>query len=75
MCFGGFPDKNAGFPYLFAAEDYTVMRFSDKELAYFALSLTPDREGLLEKKGAGRAHGECLGDDRAPVCAFIATHL
>ena len=34
------------------------MRFNEKELSQFALSLIPDREGLLEKKGASRGQGE-----------------
>ena len=34
------------------------MRFNEKEMSQFALSLVPDREGLLEKKGAGRGQGE-----------------
>ena len=33
------------------------MRFNEKELALFAASFEPDREGLLEKKGATKGQG------------------
>ena len=35
------------------------MRFNEKELALFAASVDPDKEGLLEKKGAGKGQGVC----------------
>lgn len=34
------------------------MKFNDKELAAWAMVLTPDKEGMLAKKGAGRGQGE-----------------
>ena len=34
------------------------MRFNDKELGAWASAFSPDKEGLLEKKGAGRGQGE-----------------
>eukprot|EP00731_Ephydatia_muelleri_P018946 Em0011g986a len=34
-----------------------IMRFNEKELALFAASFEPDREGLLEKKGATKGQG------------------
>jgi hypothetical protein len=33
------------------------MRFNDKELGAWASVFSPDKEGLLEKKGAGRGQG------------------
>ena len=39
------------------AEMYKSIRFNEKELAHFALSPQADKEGLLEKKGAGRGQG------------------
>ena len=33
------------------------IRFNEKELSYFAINLDPDKEGLLEKKGAGLGQG------------------
>lgn len=35
------------------------MRFNEKELALFAASFEPDKEGLLEKKGATIGQGMC----------------
>ena len=37
------------------------MKFNDKELAAWAMVLTPDKEGMLEKKGAGRGQGKGMG--------------
>ena len=37
----------------------TRMRFNEKELAQFAATFDPDKEGLLEKKGAGKGQGVC----------------
>ena len=34
------------------------MRFNDKELGAWASVFSADKEGLLEKKGAGRGQGE-----------------
>lgn len=34
------------------------MKFNDKELGAWASVFSPDKEGLLEKKGAGRGQGE-----------------
>lgn len=39
------------------------MKFNEKEIAYFALTPAPDREGLLEKKGAGLGQGEAGGKE------------
>ena len=33
------------------------MRFNDKELAYWARSFVPDREGIMDKKGANKGQG------------------
>ncbi len=33
------------------------MKFNDKELAKWSTMFTPDKEGLLEKKGAGKGQG------------------
>lgn len=33
------------------------MKFNEKELAAWATSFIPDKEGLLEKRGAGISHG------------------
>lgn len=35
----------------------STVRFNEKELSYFAVNLAPDKEGLLEKKGAVRGQG------------------
>jgi len=37
------------------------MKFNDKELALWASSLISDKEGLLDKKGAGRGQGKREG--------------
>ena len=34
------------------------MKFNERELAAWASSFIPDKEGILEKKGAGRGQGE-----------------
>lgn len=34
------------------------MKFNDKELGAWATVFEADKEGLLEKKGAGRGQGE-----------------
>ena len=34
------------------------MKFNEKELAAWASTFTPDKEGLLEKRGAGISHGK-----------------
>ncbi len=34
------------------------LRFNDKELSFVAHESTPDREGLLEKKGAVKGQGK-----------------
>ena len=34
------------------------MKFNDKELGAWATVFAPDKEGLLEKKGAGRGQGK-----------------
>ena len=40
------------------------LRFNDKELSFVAQISNPDREGLLEKKGAVKGQGK-----RILVCA------
>ena len=37
------------------------MKFNDKELGAWATVFAPDKEGLLEKKGAGRGQGKWGG--------------
>ena len=34
------------------------MKFNDKEMGQWAASFTPDKEGLLEKKGATKGQGK-----------------
>ena len=34
------------------------MKFNERELAVWASTLVPDKEGLLEKRGAGISHGK-----------------
>lgn len=41
--------------------DRARMKFNDKELALWASSLISDKEGLLDKKGAGRGQGKREG--------------
>lgn len=36
------------------------MKFNDKELAMWSTMFTPDKEGLLDKKGAGKGQGKNL---------------
>ena len=43
------------------------MKFNDKELGAWATVFAPDKEGLLEKKGAGRGQGESVTEDRRGV--------
>jgi hypothetical protein len=33
------------------------MKFNERELAAWAYTFTADKEGLLEKRGAGLSHG------------------
>ncbi|XP_019860722.1 PREDICTED: sesquipedalian-1-like [Amphimedon queenslandica] len=33
------------------------IRFNERELSYYAINIKPDKEGLLEKKGAVRGQG------------------
>lgn len=40
---------------------YPVMKFNERELAAWASILVPDKEGLLDKRGAGISHGEIIG--------------
>ena len=37
------------------------MKFNEKELALWASSFVSDKEGMLDKKGAGRGQGEREG--------------
>lgn len=41
---------------------YKSIRFNDRELSHFAINFKPDKEGLLDKKGAVRGQG-MLGAD------------
>ena len=43
------------------------MKFNDKELGAWATVFAPDKEGLLEKKGAGRGQGESVTEAREAV--------
>jgi hypothetical protein len=36
---------------------WAALRFNEKELSHHATSMSPDKEGLLEKKGAVRGQG------------------
>uniref|UniRef100_A0A1X7TNI0 Uncharacterized protein n=1 Tax=Amphimedon queenslandica TaxID=400682 RepID=A0A1X7TNI0_AMPQE len=36
------------------------IRFNERELSYYAINIKPDKEGLLEKKGAVRGQGISL---------------
>ena len=42
------------------------MKFNDKELGAWATVFAPDKEGLLEKKGAGRGQGEWVTESDRP---------
>ena len=43
------------------------MRFNEKELAYWASSFVPDREGMMDKKGANKGQGTIK---RSLLCVF-----
>ena len=36
------------------------MKFNERELAAWASTFVPDKEGLLEKRGAGISHGDVI---------------
>lgn len=44
------------------------MRFNEKELAYWASSFVPDREGMMDKKGANYGQGNRM-------CIFVSVSL
>ena len=56
------------------------MRFNDKELAHWASSFVPDREGMMDKKGANKGQGIkpslslSLSLSHTPLHAHTHTH-
>ena len=47
------------------------MKFNERELAAWASTFVPDKEGLLEKRGAGISHGRSTPEIILIVCNVL----
>ena len=49
------------------------MKFNEKEMAIWATQFSPDKEGMLEKKGAGRGQG--IQQSQRPAASELAMQI